>query len=175
MSGNSQNGCRYQVNSLVSGAAVSIIEPGQHCFRLLQWRHNERNGISTHQPHDCLLNLLFRRRSKKTSKFHITGLCEGNSPVTGEFPTQRASNVENASIWWHHHVSLNLDNIALDNGLLSALTKLSSELMWTYLQLKSEKHISIKFYSQLMKKKLIWKQIVSAKCKVEDLVHEAKC
>ena len=27
----------------------------------------------------------------------------GNSPVTGEFPTQRASDAENASIWWRHH------------------------------------------------------------------------
>ena len=31
-----------------------------------------------------------RRRSKKTSKLRVTGLCEGNSPVTGEFPAQRA-------------------------------------------------------------------------------------
>ena len=70
---------------------------------ILQWRHNGCNGISNHQPHDCLLNRLFRRRWKKTSKLHMTGLCEGNSLVTGEFPAQRASNVENASIWWHHH------------------------------------------------------------------------
>ena len=33
----------------------------------LQWRHNERDGVSNHQPHDCLLNRLYRRRSKKTS------------------------------------------------------------------------------------------------------------
>ena len=33
-----------------------------------------------------------------------TGLCVGKSPETGEFPAQRASNVENASIWWRHHV-----------------------------------------------------------------------
>ena len=46
---------------------------------------------------------LFRRRSKKTSKLRVTGLCEGNSPVTGEVPTQRASNAENVSIWWRHH------------------------------------------------------------------------
>ena len=26
-----------------------------------------------------------------------------NSPVTGEFPAQRASNAENVSIWWRHH------------------------------------------------------------------------
>ena len=56
------------------------------------------------QPHDCLLNRLFRRRSKKTSKFCVTGLCAGNSPVTGEFPAQRASDAENISIWWRHHV-----------------------------------------------------------------------
>ena len=69
----------------------------------LQWRHNEHNGISNHQPHDCLLNWLFRHRSKKISKLGVTGLCEGNSPETGEFPTQRASNSENVSIWWCHH------------------------------------------------------------------------
>ena len=51
-----------------------------------------------------LLNLLFRRRSKKTSKLRVTGLCAGNSPETGEFPAQRASNAGNVSIWWRHHV-----------------------------------------------------------------------
>ena len=58
------------------------------------------------QPHDCLLNRLFRRRLKKTSKLRVTGLCAGNSPVTGEFPAQMTSNAENVSIWWrHHHMS----------------------------------------------------------------------
>ena len=55
----------------------------------LQWRHNERDGVSNHPPHDCLLNCLFRRRPKKTSKLRVTGLGEGNSPVTCEFPAQR--------------------------------------------------------------------------------------
>ena len=41
---------------------------------------------------------------KKTSKLRVIGLCVGNSPVTGEFHTQMARNVENVSIWWHHHV-----------------------------------------------------------------------
>ena len=67
----------------------------------LQWRHNGRDGVPNHQPHDCLLNRLFKRRSKKTSKLRVTGLCAGNSPVTAEFPTQ--SNAENTSIWWRHH------------------------------------------------------------------------
>ena len=69
----------------------------------LWWRHNEHDGVSNHQPHDCLLNCLFRHRSKKTSKLCVTGLCEGNSQVTDEFPTQKASNVENSSIWWRHY------------------------------------------------------------------------
>ena len=43
------------------------------------------------------------RRSKKTSKPRVTGLCAGNSPETGEFPAQMASNTENVSIWWRHH------------------------------------------------------------------------
>ena len=70
----------------------------------LQWRHNGLDGFSNHQPHDCLLNRLFRCRSKKKSKLCVTGLCEGNSPGTGDFPAQMASNSENVSIWWRHHV-----------------------------------------------------------------------
>ena len=60
----------------------------------LQWRHNGRDSVSNHQPHDCLLNRLFRRRSNKTSKLRVTGLCVGNSPETGEFPAQMASNAD---------------------------------------------------------------------------------
>ena len=54
-------------------------------------------------------------RSKKTSKLDVTGLCGGKSPVTSQFPSQRVSNAENASIWWRHYgseVTLNdIDNI----------------------------------------------------------------
>ena len=56
----------------------------KHISRVsLLWRHNGHDGVSNHQPCDCLLNRLFRRRSKKTSKLRVTGLCVGNSPVTG--------------------------------------------------------------------------------------------
>ena len=41
--------------------------------RALQCRHNEPDGVSNHQPHDYLLNRLFRCRSKKTSKLRVTG------------------------------------------------------------------------------------------------------
>ena len=74
-------------------------------FVTLQWRHNGRDSVSNHHPHDCLLNRLFWRRSKKTSKLCVTGLCAGNSPGTGEFPAQMASYAENVSIWWRHHDS----------------------------------------------------------------------
>ena len=46
----------------------------------LWWRHNDHDSVSYHQPDECLLNRLFRRTSKKTSKLRVTGLCVGNSP-----------------------------------------------------------------------------------------------
>ena len=70
----------------------------------IQWRHNGRDSVWNHQPHGCLLSRLFRRRSKKTSKLRVTGLCAGNSPGTGEIPAQMVSNAENVSIWRRHHV-----------------------------------------------------------------------
>ena len=38
--------------------------------------------------------LFIQAQIKENSKLRVTGLCGGNSPVTGEFPAQRASNVE---------------------------------------------------------------------------------
>ena len=52
----------------------------------LQWRHNERGGVSNHRRRDCFPNHMFKRRSKKTPKLRVTGLCEGNPPVAGGFP-----------------------------------------------------------------------------------------
>ena len=60
----------------------------------LRWRHSKLDDVSNHRRLDCLLSSLFRRRSKKISKLRVTGLCKGISPVTGEFPAQRASNAE---------------------------------------------------------------------------------
>ena len=61
------------------------------------------DGVSNHRRLHYLLNCCFRCRSKKTSKLRVTDLCVGNSPVTGEFPAQKASTAENASILWRHH------------------------------------------------------------------------
>ena len=69
---------------------VNILVHGKILSGTLQWRHNERNGVPNHRRLDCLLNRLFRRRSKKASKLRITGLCEGNPPVIGRFPHKRS-------------------------------------------------------------------------------------
>ena len=74
-----------------------------------QWRHNEQDGVSDHQPHDYFLSRLFRRRSKKTSKLRLTGLWTGNSLVTGEFLAQMASNAENAPV----------DDVIMMSGLVT--------------------------------------------------------
>ena len=72
---------------------------------IILWHHNEHDGISNDRHLGCLLRL-FKRTSKKTSKLCVTGLCERNSPGTGEFPSQRASSAKNVSIWWRHHESM---------------------------------------------------------------------
>ena len=93
---------------------------------------NEHDCISKHQPHDCLLNRLFMRRSKKTSKLSATGLCAGNSPLTGEFPAHKASNTENVSIWWRHHVlQLFMQNFTILDLITMALQ--CSYLPWAHL------------------------------------------
>ena len=100
------------------------IKKSTNYLQKLQWRHNGHDSVSNHQPYDCLLNRLFRRRSKKISKLRVTGLCSGNSPGTGEFPAQMTSNAENVSIWWRHHestVTWNKVSSVLMHNLVSRL------------------------------------------------------
>ena len=117
-------------------------------MRPLPWRHNGRDGVSNHQPHDCLVNLLFMRRSKKTSKPLVTGLCAGNSHMTGEFPAQRASNAENVSIWWRHHVwiTVHLKEYTPDSSLVLYIIMVSSQPIHPYL---SRQYCSGLFYWHL--------------------------
>ena len=95
---------------------MQIYKGVYNMWKSLQWRHNGQDGVSNHQSHHCLLNRLFRCRSKKKSMLHVTGLCVGNSPVTGEFPAQKASNAENVSIWgpWCYGAGFEF-NIRLDD------------------------------------------------------------
>ena len=69
--------------SLIAVAANCVIYcriPGLYSDKTLRWRHNERNSVSNHQPHDCLLNRLFRRRSMKAPRYW---------PLCGEFTGDR--------------------------------------------------------------------------------------
>ena len=112
--------------------------------------------------------------SKKTSKLRDTGLCKGNSPVTGGFPSQKASNAKNVSIWWRHHVSVALWR----HVALSALVIIDSvmagypfsdakplpEPMITCCQVDPQKQTSVKSESKHKDpRKVIWKRL-SAKC-----------
>ena len=119
-------------------------------FLSLQWRHNEHGGISKHQPHDCLLNCLFRRRPKKTSKLRVTGLCEGNLRVTDEIPAQRASDGAYVSIWWRHVYS---DTNCADNipGLFAMMTSYC-----VHIQYKWYKHLSYTRVKKNPKTTLVW-------------------
>ena len=105
----------YYVSYVISTVSVSWRQETSS----LQWRHNERDGISNHWRPHCLLHCRFRRVSKKILKLRVTGLCAGNSPVTVEFPAQTASNAENVSIWWRHHVSVDFEWITTNRANMS--------------------------------------------------------
>ena len=68
----------------------------------LQWRHNERDGVSNQQPRDCLLNRLFKAQIKGNIKAPrhwrwMRGIHRW--PVT----VQMARNAKNVPYWWLHH------------------------------------------------------------------------
>ena len=88
---------------------IRIYADGSACIPL-QWRHNEHDCVSNHQPHHCLLSRPFIRAQikgniKAPRHWLLCGEFTGPSPGTGEFPAQMASNAENVSIWWRHHAS----------------------------------------------------------------------
>ena len=86
----------------------------------LQWRHYGHYGVLNHQPHDCLLNRLFRRRSKKASKLRVTGLCEGNSHLI------TSSWVKSITIYGHACVNCKL---TVGPILLTEISLASIEIM----------------------------------------------
>ena len=47
---------------------VSNVESHLLMLNALQWCHNECDGISNHQPHNCLLNRLFKAQIKENTK-----------------------------------------------------------------------------------------------------------
>ena len=89
----------FLVKNDVHIQTLSLLIAAQYITMASLWVRLRLKSPASH----CLLNGLFRRRSKKNSKLSVTGLCAGNSPVTGDFPAQMASDAENVPIWWRHH------------------------------------------------------------------------
>ena len=53
------------------------------CFISLQWRHDERDGVSNNQTHHCLLNCLFKAQIKENIK------APRHWPLCGQFTGDR--------------------------------------------------------------------------------------
>ena len=120
-----------------------------------------------------------KRRSKETSKLRVTGLCEGNSPVTGEFPAQRASNAENVSTlmtssWLQRNSVVRLDVcrsvnwviIGSGNGLIHVWCQPITWISTDLLSVKTSKtHFNeIVFEIQKFSFKYIHLKMLSEKC-----------
>ena len=88
----------------------------------LQWRHNERDGVSYRRRLYCLRSGLFQAQIKESTK------SPRHWPLCGEFtgvrwiPRPKDNNAENASIWWRHHEAwrVHSDLMALHPGLIAA-------------------------------------------------------
>ena len=67
-----------------------------HCLSPLQWCQNRCDGVSNHQAYRCLLNRLFRPRSKKkkSAPRHWPLCGEITSDWAGEIPAQMANNAK---------------------------------------------------------------------------------
>ena len=92
---------------------IPVVANSHKWHSSLPWRHNGSDGVSNNQSDDCLLNRSCRFRSKKTLKLLVTGFCEWTSLVIDEFPTQMASNAENVSTWWRHHVDSTIAGVCV--------------------------------------------------------------
>ena len=75
-----KSSCQQSVQKPANMIILTSVWQVWYVYRSLHWRHNDQDGVSNQQPHGCLLNRLFRCKSKKTSNLRVTGLCAGNSP-----------------------------------------------------------------------------------------------
>ena len=91
---------------------------GAHQFVSLQWRNNGPDGVSNHQPHQCVLKRIFECRSKKISKLCVTGLCAPHKwPVKRKmFPFDDV-----IMYWLCVHKTLQCDIFRLRNALTTRL------------------------------------------------------
>ena len=125
-----QNCSIFSANILDILQSCSKPGRGKHNFTLL-WHQHYNDVIMSLMVSEItslmiIYSAVYSRRSKKTWKLRVSGLCVGNSPVTCEFPTQRVSNAENVSIWWcHHEISIMASQITGHSTVYKNLLRLS--------------------------------------------------
>ena len=108
----------------------------QLVFTTLQWRHNAHNGVS-----NTNLSIVYSTVHSGAVKENIKAAplaFVGNSPVTGEFPAQSASNAKNVSIWWRHHDKTDSQATMYHNGQLMRF----SHMLYNFELSKSHHQIS---------------------------------
>ena len=105
---------------------------------------------------------------RKHQSYASLALCAGNSPVTGEFPAQMASNAEKVSMWWRHHVleinRLTRQNIRIRGGLekvvMATMTRIWSWwLSWDMCeitQVRDKSSCVVKTETRFINIRLIW-------------------
>ena len=79
----------------------------------LQRRHNESQIAGVSIVCSAVCSGADQRKYQSSASL---GLFEGNPLVTGEFPSQRTSNVENVSFRWRNHDDINSGGIAVRNS-----------------------------------------------------------
>ena len=103
------------IRDAVTGRCYAISRRSADVFQmLLQWRHNERNGVSNHQS--PMSRLLMQPFVRAQIKENIKTPRHWEEFLTG-FPSQRVSKAENISIWWRHHT-----NICRDRRVSNAIS-----------------------------------------------------
>ena len=90
--------CKVAINSVETGSYIHV-ERGHYIDVLVSAMASQITSVS------LLYSTVCSCRSKKTSKLRVADLWEEKSPVSGEFPANRASYKEKFSIWWRHHGS----------------------------------------------------------------------
>ena len=103
----------------------------------LHWRHNELDGVSNKQPHDCFVNSLFRRRSKKTPKLRVTGLLRGNhwGPVNSmhKWPvTWKMFPFDDVIMIWKPRFKPHINDDAVLSGHSNDIDNRSTQRPWKY-------------------------------------------
>ena len=98
--------CHHQSNYMLERSAYCWFL--YHCITVTsQWARWRLKWPAS----QFLLNHSFRRRSRKYQSSASLAFVYRNSPVTGEFPEQRASSAKTVSIWWRHHGMSNYYNV----------------------------------------------------------------